>query len=79
MSVKLSDQILAADRHLREKMRLVGCLLYVQEKLGCTYNRAALVLAVLEETKVLSEPDHAGHRRWLMDRVAAVEALRGAI
>lgn len=77
---KLSDQIYAAHRVLRQQLRLAGCISFVQRKLECSYNRAALVIGFLEDAKVLGMPDQAGYRRWLIaDAAEAVETLRGMI
>lgn len=77
--MKLSDQIHAGHCALREQMRLVGCIAYVQRKLGCSYNRAALVLGFLEDAKVIGTTNDHGERRWLMDSELAVTTLREAI
>jgi len=77
---KLSEQILAAHLALRDQPRLTGCISFVQRKLECSYNRAALILSFLEEAKVLSVTGEAGYRHWLiMDCDAAVATLRGAL
>jgi DNA segregation ATPase FtsK/SpoIIIE-like protein len=77
---KLSDQILSAHLALRDQPRLTGCISYLQRKVGCSYNRAALILAFLEDAKVIGVPDHGGFRRWLiMDCDKAVEHLRGML
>ena len=76
---KLSDQILQAHLLLRDHVRSIGCISYLQRKLDCGYNRAALVLAFLEDAKVISAPNNAGERRWLMDCDAAVRTLQEAI
>lgn len=79
MTEKLSDQILNAHQFLREQPRLTGCISYLQRRLSCGYNRAALVLAFLEDSKIISIPDHGGFRRWLMDGDAAVTHLKAMI
>lgn len=77
--MKLSDQIIAAHSALREHKILAGCISFVQRKLECSYNRAALLVAFLEDAKVIGMPNHAGDRRWLMDAADAVAVLREMI
>jgi hypothetical protein len=77
---KLSDQILAAHMILREQKRLTGCIAYLQRKLECSYNRAALVLGFLEDAHVLGTVNDHGERRWIIaDCAQAVESLRGML
>ncbi len=78
--VKLSEQILAAHLALRDQPRLTGCISYVQRKLECSYNRAALIMAFLEDAKVISVNQDTGARRWLvLDCDDAVTTLRDAL
>jgi DNA segregation ATPase FtsK/SpoIIIE-like protein len=77
-TIKLSDQIIAAHDALRERVLLAGSISYLQRKLGYSYNRAALILAFMEDAKVIGVPNNLGDRRWLIgDRARAVETLRG--
>lgn len=77
---KLSEQILAAHLVLREQPRLTGCISYLQRKLECSFNRAALILYFMEDAHVISVARDGGYRYWLiMDCDAAVAALRGAL
>lgn len=79
VSQKLSDQIYDAHRMLRDKPRLCACTRYIEREFGCSYNRAALIISVLEDAKVLGEADHGGFRRWLMEPDAGVVAIERAI
>lgn len=77
---KLSDQIYAAHRALRQQQRLTGCISFVQRKLECSYNRASLLIAFLEDAKVLGTIDQTGYRRWIIaDAGAALEHLQGML
>ena len=77
---KLSDQIIEAHRVLRERVLLSGCLSFLQRKIGCSYNRAALLVAFMEDAKVISVPNNLGDRRWLIaDSFDAVERFREMI
>ena len=76
---KLTDQILTAHMVLRQRVLLSGCISYLQRSLGCSYNRAALLIAFLEDAKVLGGPNNLGDRRWLLDDRHAVERLREMI
>ena len=78
--VKLSEQIIAAHFILRDQPRLTGCISYVQRQLQCSYNRAALIMAFMEDAKVISVTRDTGYRYWLiLDCDEAVSALRGAL
>lgn len=77
---KLSEQILAAHLALRDQPRLTECISYVQRKLECSYNRAALLVSFLEDAKVISVTQEGGHRHWLiLDCDAAISVLREAL
>jgi len=77
---KLSDQIYAAHGVLRQQQRLTGCISLLQRKLECSYDRASLLIAFLEDAAVLGTTNHLGYRHWLIaDVTAAVEHLRGMI
>lgn len=64
----LEEQATAAKNALREKaflqgdLSIGGCTSFVQRKLQCGYNRAATILDMLVQQKVISEPDATGRR-----------------
>jgi DNA segregation ATPase FtsK/SpoIIIE-like protein len=74
---KLSADLIEAHRILRQMPRMVGCTSYLQRRLVTNYNRAALLLAVLEDEKVIGTPNN-GERRWLMHEVDALHTIGAA-
>lgn len=48
---------------LRAKERLTGCTSYLQRKLCINYNRARLLLLILEQAGLISQEDGPGRER----------------
>lgn len=48
---------------LRAKERLTGCTSYLQRKLCINYNRARLILLILEQAGLISQEDGPGRER----------------
>lgn len=60
---EIAEQIESAKFYLRQKSEMSGCTSYVQRKLQCGYNRAALILETLEQQGFITEADGNGQRR----------------
>jgi DNA segregation ATPase FtsK/SpoIIIE-like protein len=52
---------------LRAKERLTGCTSYLQRKLCIKYNRARLLLLILEQAGLISQEDGPGRERTMPD------------
>jgi DNA segregation ATPase FtsK/SpoIIIE-like protein len=56
---------LVEKRDRQDGEAMTGCTSYVQRKLQCGYNRAALLLDQMVESGWITEPDNVGARRLL--------------
>jgi len=49
---------------LQTQDRLIGCVSFIQRKLGIRYERAITILAILEQAGVITAPGDDGVRAW---------------